>query len=139
MTLAASMSTMDKVLIIALASVGLLAVIAGSLVMLSRRPYKPGRRIDREVEAALSDPAYAPYGADLTDRTDPFEDYVRRAQQHQPCDKWPCPHTTVNTHHCRCGRPWVCVLSGPLNTGWNPAGDMPSDRYRNRPDDERGL
>lgn len=116
--------TVTDYLSVAAAAAVIAALIGGLLYAISRWT-KPSKRIEREVQEALTDPVYAPYGADGLDRFD----YVTRAQVHQPCDAWPCAHTAVHTLHCRCGQPWVCELAGPLNT--NPDAPIPNQRNRN--------
>jgi hypothetical protein len=62
-TLASSTSTSDKILMVALA---VLAIV--SFIVIVRVTALAAELWDERVHAALTDPAYAPYGADLDDR-----------------------------------------------------------------------
>lgn len=118
------MTTWD--LIVAIGTPIAVAALAGLIVLAKRRPAKAGR-IEREVEQALTDPAYKPYGADLLDRPVPVgplprvgevdpTDYVARALAHVPCEATSCSHRPWPGQHCRtCDLPYPCRASGPLN------------------------
>lgn len=110
--------------LVGIGGLAIFAALALTVILVGRRKlYGPAKsRIDRMVQEALTDPAYAPYGPDGLDRID----HVARAQMHQPCDAWPCPHIGIHRLHCRCGQPWVCDLAGPLNT--NPGAPIPGQR-----------
>lgn len=139
MTLASTTPTLDKILLLVLVAVCLYGGVLywrnarrrnrDSFEQLAdhieRQP--PRGRIAREVAAAISDQAYAPYGADLLDRPTPGPvpaageidpaDYVARALAHVPCQASQCSHKPWPGQHCRtCDLPYPCPLSGPLNS-----------------------
>lgn len=95
------MTGADKFIAIALVIVAFLMLVVWLLTPPSQWP--------PDVEEAFTDPAYAPYGADLLDRAD-----------HVPCAWGLCKHSTGELvsligEHCRsCAQPYPCPHSAPF-------------------------
>jgi hypothetical protein len=79
----------------------------------------PDRDIAEWAQQALTDPAYAPYGPGLSDRSDPAHPDHRswRVTHHLPCDDpYACIHPILLIAHCRfCGEVWPCEGAGRLD------------------------